>query len=163
METAIIVPIFKKGFATQVHNNNYRPISFKCIAAKLYESILKIQIMAYLTKYNLHHVVQYGFLPGHYVTTNLISALHVWTLAYDRKEHIEVVYVDFSKAFDVVSHTKFLYKRSALGIGGLVFDSKLRSFLSDRHQQVSLGNQLSKLTILTSGVTQGSVLVQYYL
>jgi len=84
------------------------------------------------------HNAQHGFLPGRSVTTNWISALHDWTLAYDRSGHTNVVYADFAKAFDVFSHPKLLFKLPALGIGGLVLDS-IRAFLSNRKQQIRLG------------------------
>jgi len=57
------------------------------MAAKIYESILKIQIIAYFTKYDILHIAQQGFLIGHSVTTYLIFAHHDWTVAYDRREN----------------------------------------------------------------------------
>ena len=65
--------------------------------------------------------------------------------------------VDFSKAFDSVSHTKLLLKLWSVGITGDVW-SWLRSYLSDRSQRVLVNNSLSCSLPVKSGVPQGSIL-----
>jgi len=68
-----------------------------------------------------------------------------------------VVFVDFAKALDAVSHPKLLFKLTTLGINGSLFLS-IKSFLSNRKQRVRFGNSLSDYAPVTSGVPQGNVL-----
>jgi hypothetical protein len=69
----------------------------------------------------------------------------------------DCVYVDFKRAFDVVSHQKLVTKLIAYGIDGLLLEW-IRSFLSNRLQFVSINYILSTPCTVTSGVPQGSVL-----
>ena len=63
----------------------------------------------------------------------------------------------FKRAFDSVSHFKLFTKLQAYGISG-VLSCWIRNFLHCRTQQTSVGNTLSNITNLISGVVQGSVL-----
>jgi len=74
----------------------------------------------------------------------------------NRKE-TDCVYVDFKRAFDVISHQKLLTKLIAYGIDGLLLDW-IRSFMSNRLQFVNLNSTISTPCTVTSGVPQGSVL-----
>ena len=62
---------------------------------------------------------------------------------------VDIIYIDFSKAFDVVSHEKLLFKLKSYGIS---------NFLSNRYQITRVSNSLSNSSIVKSGVPQGSVL-----
>jgi len=68
-----------------------------------------------------------------------------------------VVYVDFKKAFDSVSHTKLLLKLQTYGITGDLL-GWITSFLSSRTQSVKIFDALSSVIAVRSGVPQGSVL-----
>ena len=65
--------------------------------------------------------------------------------------------IDFSAAFDRVSHLGILYKLCSVGVGGSVL-SILTQFLSNRSQQVMVDGCRSKLVNVVSGVPQGTVL-----
>ena len=80
-----------------------------------------------------------------------------WSKHFDGKSPIDVIYLDFSKAFDSVSLEKLLLKLSAYGINGFCLNW-IRSFLSNRSQRVKIGQTLSNVVPVTSGVPQGSVL-----
>ena len=70
---------------------------------------------------------------------------------------IDIIYTDFSKAFDKVSHKKLLYKLKFYGFGeGLI--NWIKAFLSGRKQRVVLGEISSEWVDVDSGVPQGSVL-----
>ena len=66
-------------------------------------------------------------------------------------------YIDYAKAFDSVSHQKLCYKLQAYGISGNLL-KWIQDFLSERSQCVRVGNALSSMKSLTSGVVQGSCL-----
>jgi len=70
---------------------------------------------------------------------------------------VDVVYVDFSKAFNSVSHTKLLHKLESFGIGGKLL-LWIRDYLNNRTQCVKVGNCFSNYASVGSGVPQGSVL-----
>ena len=69
----------------------------------------------------------------------------------------DLILLDFSKAFDKVSHEKLLYKLHQYGVRGHVLHW-IKAFLSNRTQTVVLENEKSSQVAVTSGVPQGSVL-----
>jgi ribonuclease P/MRP protein subunit RPP40 len=68
-----------------------------------------------------------------------------------------VVYIDFTKAFDLVPHAKLLQKLESYGIQGYLL-KWINSFLSNRIQCTKIGEDLSSWTPIYSGVIQGSCL-----
>ena len=70
---------------------------------------------------------------------------------------VDLVMLDFSKAFDVVNHSVLLRQLLALGISRILV-SWIESFLVGRTMQVSCGSSLSSIRNVASGVPQGSVL-----
>ena len=70
---------------------------------------------------------------------------------------IDVIIIDFSKAFVLVPHDRLLTKLTASGMDSRVV-VWIREFLVGRRQRVGVGGQLSKEVKVTSGVPQGSVL-----
>ena len=80
-----------------------------------------------------------------------------WTETYDQGFETDVVYLNFSKAFDSVPHKRLIHKLSSMGIRGK-FLRWITSFLSNRRQRVVLRNGISKWLPVISGVPQGSIL-----
>ena len=70
---------------------------------------------------------------------------------------IDIVYLDFRKAFDTVPHKRLLMKLKSYGITGKIFQW-IEDFLVGRSQQVKVGTSLSKKSEVTSGIPQGSIL-----
>ena len=87
----------------------------------------------------------------------LLHALNNWTLSLDEHLPTDVVYFDFSKAFDSVPHARLLLKLQAYGINGQLL-KWFESFLTGRRQCVKVNSALSSWTQVSSGVPQGSVL-----
>ena len=152
---AFVTPVFKKGKTSDP--NNYRPISLTCVCCKIFESIVKDQLLSYLMAHSLISKDQHGFLKKHSTTTNLIESLNNWTMSLEKKEQIMVIYIDFEKAFDKVSIPKLLHKLQHLGLSGLLLKC-LESFLNDRFQAVRIQGAQSHFQKVKSGVPQGSVL-----
>jgi len=80
-----------------------------------------------------------------------------WALTVRDRRCVDVIYFDFAKAFDSVSHQKLVHKLEAYGISGNLLDI-LTDFLFDRSQRVVLSNAAFTFLPVTSGVPQGSVL-----
>ena len=70
---------------------------------------------------------------------------------------MDIVYLDFAKAFDKVPHMRLIMKCHGLGIRGKVL-SWIAEWLKDRSQRVILNGQASEWGKVVSGVPQGSVL-----
>ena len=98
--TAHIVPVHKNGTTGDV--NNYRPTSLTCVASKILERIVANRILDYLVSNNILHPAQHGFMKRRSTCTNLLESVNDWTLCVQTKQQASIVYVDFSKAFDVV-------------------------------------------------------------
>ena len=89
--------------------------------------------------------------------TNLLECANDWSAAINAKKHIDVVYIDFCRAFDSIVYSKLLSKIQSFGIVGN-FLLWLRAFLNNRSQRVCVDNCLSYECDVLSGVPQGSVL-----
>ena len=77
--------------------------------------------------------------------------------AIDRGEEVDVIYLDFAKAFDKVPHKSLLSKLKGYGIKGKIYDW-IKDFLSNRKQRVVINGKFSHWIRVTSGISQGSVL-----
>ena len=154
-KTAIISPIHKKGSRSTAEN--YRPISLTSAICRVLETILKNIIIEYIYQKNLIAEHQHGFLPGRTTTTQLLNALNDWTTSLENNESTHVIYTDFAKAFDRVSHEKLIQVLKSFGIDGEIL-SWVGSFLKERTQRVIVNGELSDSVNVTSGVPQGSVL-----
>ena len=150
-----VTAIFKKGDKTDP--GNYRPISLTCLVCRVLESILRDQIILHLQKYDLIAKSQHGFLPHRSCLTNLLEFLEVITKLLDEGHSVDVMFLDFSKAFDKVPHIRLMSKVRAHGINGTVANW-IEEWLSNRKQRVVLNGKESDWIDVLSGVPQGSVL-----
>ena len=121
------------------------------------ERVVTNSMLVFLRRHGVINRQQHGFLSGRSTSTNLLETLNDWTLTINDKKSIAVTYIDFAKAFDTVSHDKLLVKLAGYGITGQLL-LWINSFLRYRTQQVKIGQSLSNIANLTSGVVQGSVL-----
>ena len=89
--------------------------------------------MTHMTKYNLFCDEQHGFVPGRSCMTQLLVTIDNWTQLLDEGLPVDVIYLDFKKAFDTVPHERLLLKAESYGIQGNILQW-LRSFLIGRKQ-----------------------------
>lgn len=150
-----ITPIFKKGNRSQP--GNYRPVSLTSVLCKVLEAIIREQVMKHMVDNNLFCDEQHGFVPGRSCMTQLITCLDEWTEMLDNGDPLDVVYLDFKKAFDTVPHQRLVNKLESYGIKGEV-KTWITNFLNNRTQRVSVNGNLSNWADVTSGIPQGSVL-----
>jgi hypothetical protein len=89
--------------------------------------------------------------------TNLLTFLEKATAKVDNGEAVDVVYLDFAKAFDKVPHAQLKKKMAAHGIRGRLLNW-IVAWLSNRKQRVVLNGAVSDWAAVLLGVPQGSVL-----
>ena len=152
---AHIAPVYKKG--ERYKAVNYRPISLTCIACKMMEHIVTSHIMSHLERYNILSEEQHGFRRGRSCETQLLGYVDEVSHELEGGNQVDTIVLDFSKAFDKVSHTLLLHKMRRYGIDGHV-NLWIQSFLENRQQAVVVDGVKSGLLPVESGVPQGSVL-----
>ena len=152
---SLVVPLFKAG--SRCNPLNYRPVSLTSVCCKVMERSIANHIMNYLEENNLLSSRQFGFRAGHSTEDQLLWMYGRVSKWVDAGGIVDVVYLDFSKAFDVVCHSLLLDKLRLLGFHGQVVDW-VRSFLVGRSLSVLVSGVNSSERNVISGVPQGSVL-----
>lgn len=152
---ALVTPVHKKGPTSDP--NNFRPVSLTATCCRAMERIINNQLLSYLLDRRLITKQQHGFIKRKSVSTNLLECLEDWTLNLQAKCVTDVIFFDFRKAFDSVCHSKLLAKLRSYGIHDNLF-VWIEAFLHGRSQSVRIGEAISAVAPVISGVPQGSVL-----
>lgn len=152
---ANVAPIYKKG--TKSDPANYRPISLTCILCKTLEHIVSSSVTKHFTQANLFYELQHGFREKRSCQTQLLMLIDDILKSINQRSQVDLILLDFSKAFDMVNHEKLLYKLHYYGIRGQTL-SWIKSFLDNRSQSVVVNGSKSSTIPVSSGVPQGSVL-----
>lgn len=155
MKCANIVPIFKGG--NRNLPRNYRPIALTSHLVKIFEKVLRKQLVAYLEKSDLLNPGQHGFRGGRSCLSQLLEHYDKILKGLESGMNVDVIYLDFAKAFDKVDFGVTMEKMKKIGIGGNV-GKWIYSFLTDRCQTVIVEGMESSPKPVISGVPQGSVL-----
>ena len=139
---ANITPIYKKGDRSKPEN--YRPISLTCIASKVMEHIVTSHIMKFVEGNNLLYPKQHGFRAKLSCETQLVELVTDIFKEHDNGKEVDECLLDFSKAFDNVSHAKLLAKMTSMEICDEQIASWTAAFCRDRTQVVTLQRALFK-------------------
>ena len=150
-----VAPLHKKG--SRALPSNYRPISLTSHIIKIYERILRKQMVKHLESNNLLCKKQHGFRSGKSCLTQLLHHFDDIMDSLANGADTDAIYLDYAKAFDKVDHKLLLKKLELYG-----FHPKLicwiESFLFNRSQKVVVDGHMSIIALIISGVPQGTVL-----
>ena len=155
LKEAHIIPIHKGGH--QGLASNYRPIALTSHLIKVFEKVMRNNLVNFLDENNVFNQNQHGFRIGRSCLSQLLSHYDKIISLLENGFNVDTVYLDFAKAFDKVDHTIVLKKLSLVGVRGKVLQW-IESFLTSRTQRVMVNGVLSEPVPVTSGVPQGSVL-----
>lgn len=100
---AKLTPVYKKD-SPHDRNNYNRPISVLPVISKPLERHVASSYLKYLCKNNLLYSKQSTYHPNHSCKTALLNLTHNWLKAIDKSKFVGPVFLDLSKAFDLVSH-----------------------------------------------------------
>ena len=121
------------------------------------ESRVASNITNHVVTQNLLDNRQLAYRKGKSTEQLLIHLTERWKEAVERKLFVGILFVDFTKAFNKVSHNILLQKLNDLGIRGDIW-LWLKNYLTERRQFVRINGSDSDTHIKAQGVPQGSVL-----
>ena len=125
--------------------------------SKIIERIMHSQLYAYFNENNLIAEQQYGFRSHHSTELAALKLSDTIMCELERSLIPFVIFLDLSKAFDTLNYKILLHKRKYYGLGNVAYNL-IENYLTNRQQQVKLGNTSSKLLPMCIGVPQGSIL-----
>ena len=164
LKTGEIPNILKKANIVPIHKGdsrgeakNYRPVALTSHIIKIFEKVLRNNIVSHMEENNLLNPGQHGFRAGRSCLSQLLSHVETITKILEDGDNVDVIYLDFSKAFDKVDFLVTLRKIKHLGISGNI-GKWIYSFLTGRTQCVIVNGMRSDVSEVKSGVPQGSVL-----
>lgn len=98
--------------------------------------------------------MQHGFRNGRSTTTQLVEIVHDFASTINKGKPTDAIFMDYSKAFDKVSHVKLLHKLRAV----LKNDKMIGWVKAGRHQFVNANKTVLDIVPVKSGAPEGSIL-----
>ena len=155
LKLGLITPIYKGGARDKPQN--YRPVTLTSHVIKVFEKVVARRLVQYMEEADLFNRRQHGFRRNRSCLSQLLEHHHQILALLEDGAGVDVVYLDFAKAFDKVDHGVLFRKLRLLGVGGELL-AWIHSFLTERLQAVVVGGSRSSEARVKSGVPQGTVL-----
>ena len=152
---ANVTPIYKKG--DKCTPSNYRPISLTSLIIKCMERVLRKHMINFLELGNKLNKIQHGFRRGRSCLSQLLNHFDKVISAMEQGHQYDVIYTDYSKAFDVCDFGIICEKLNNIGINDDV-GRWIHNFLTQRTFTVIVNKSKSDETKVRSSVPQGTVL-----
>ena len=150
-----VTPLYKSG--SRGVAANYRPITLTSHLSKVFEKIIRNHMLHFFEENNILNNNQHGFRRGRSCISQLIAHFEKILDELQKGCNVDVIYLDFCKAFDKLDFNTLLSKLKSYGICDKL-GRWLHSFLVGREQFVTIQGFCSILCAVLSGVPQGSVL-----
>ena len=149
-----IVPIHKEGAKSSPLN--YRSVSLLPLFGKVLERVVFAALYEHVKPALSDR--QHGFMPGRSCTSNLLTMLNTAWNNIAAGSQTDVIYTDFSSAFQSVSHKLLLHKlKNSYHLSGNAY-SWCKSYLCEREQRVVVKGKCSQWTAAPSGTPEGGLL-----
>ena len=134
--------------------SSYRPVFLTDVACKLLECLILDQIRYFWVANKLLFNEQHDFLPGRSMVTNLVTADSIIADYLNKCHPVDVIFLDFARAFGKVRHNILISKLSSLGISAPL--DWITDFLCKRTWKVIYSDSVSAPISVTSGIIQSS-------
>ena len=155
-KSSFVVPI-PKSAPTSSSPSNYRPISLLSLISKLLEKHIHTLLYDFCISNNLISPFQFGFLPYRSTISALLYSTHTIFSLLESYSSVCGAFLDLHKAFDSVPHQPLLDLLASSNLP-LPLLNWLHSYLLNRTQCVVVNGSSSSSLLVSSGVTQGSIL-----
>ena len=155
LKLGCITPIYKNGDKEKI--NNYRPICSLSPLSKIIEKAINNKMVTFLDKYSILSKTQFGFRKNMGTETALLNYIDNLQNALNNKKYSISVFLDLSKAFDVIDHKILEKKLEHYGFRGKFLEFLL-NFIKDRKYFVHINGKNSETKTVNIGVPQGSTL-----
>ena len=115
------------------------------------------RLLSFLNKYKILYKYQFGFRSKHSPELALLLLTDKISDALENGDCVIGLFLDFSRAFDIVNHNILIRKLEHYGVRGIALDW-FRSYLELREQYVDYNGIQSSKQFITCGIPQGSIL-----
>ena len=133
MEIVKVTPVFKEGGSADL--SNYRPISLLSCFSKILERLMYNRLYKHLSNLKTLYPKEFGFQKSHSTDHALLQLVDQIYESFEHKEYTIGVFIDLSKAFDIVDHNILLKKLETYSIAGM-HPQWFRNYISNRKQYI---------------------------
>ena len=156
LEIAKVTSIYKAGNSSNI--SNYRPMSVLRCFSKMQERIMYGRLQKYLKDQNILYDNQFGFQTGHSTEHAIAQFTDQIYEAFDKNKYNLGVFIDLTKAFDIIDHSILLRKLELFGITDRNY-AWIMSYLSNHLQHIQIDkNSRTEYCVVRIRVPQVSIL-----
>ena len=121
-----------------------RPVSLTSVPCKIMESLIKTSMTSFLDENKIITDRQHGFMKQRSCLTNLLECFESWTQALDEGFEVDVIYLNYRKAFDSVPILRLIEKLKVYGLKSKVIQW-IKSFLTGRTMKVLINGSFFQI------------------